>query len=69
MSRKYTLIVRDKICMLSPATDSVLEVYKCYYKSPTFWWDGSLAEINAIIDGHQESFRHFIDWTAEVVPV
>ena len=67
--QKYVMIVRDKIYLSNPVTDMILKAYGCYYKSPTFLWDGSLSSANAIIDKYRERFGHMYDWSATFIPV
>lgn len=69
MNQKYIIVVRDRICLFNSATDSMLKAYRCYYKTPVFSWDGTLASADAIIDKYQPQFDHMIDWTASFVPV
>lgn len=69
MKKKYIMIVRDRICLFNSATDSMLKAYRCYFKSPVFSWDGTLASADAIIDKYRKQFGHMIDWTATFVPV
>ena len=69
MNQKYIIVVRDRICLFNSATDSTLKAYRCYYKTPVFSWDGTLASADAIIDKYQPQFDHMIDWLATFVPV
>lgn len=69
MLQKYIMIVRDRICMFHSVSDEMLKAYDCYYKSPVFLWNGSLASADAIIDKYHEQFGHMIDWAATFVPV
>lgn len=69
MAQKHIMIVRDRICMFRSTSDEMLKAYGCYYESPVFSWDGSLASADAIIDKYRERFIHMIDWVATFVPV
>jgi hypothetical protein len=69
MLKKYIMIVRDEIRMPSPRNDEILETFGCYYKSPVFLADGSLASFDREIDKLYERFRHFLKWTAEIIEV
>lgn len=69
MSKKYILQVRDRITIFNLVTDSILEAYGCYYESPVFLWDGTLASADTIIDKYLHQFCHMINWTATFEPV
>lgn len=69
MMKKYIIIVRDRIYSSHPVTDEALERLDCLYKSPVFFWDGSLASADAIIDKFCAQFGHMLNWTANFVPV
>lgn len=69
MTKKYYMIVRDRIILGRPHTDSDLERLDGIYKSPVFLTDGTLEGLDAAIDYFRRYFNHFIDWTATVVEV
>ena len=69
MAQKYVMIVRDRICMFRSVSDEMLKACGCYYKSPIFSWNGSLASADTIIDKYRKQFGHMIDWTATFVSV
>ena len=69
MLKKYILVVRDNISTPKPKTDETLKTLDCYYQSSEFTSDGTQEHLNAAIDEHQHNFKHFIDWTAELVEV
>ena len=69
MTKKYVLVVRDKIITFKPKTDETLKFFDCYYQSPAFTLDVNSAPIDYVIDKFQHNFRHFLDWNAELVEV
>ena len=52
------VIVRDNIIMpdIIP-TDTDLEALDCYYESPVFFADGSIASFQAAIERYYEQFN------------
>ena len=69
MTKKYYMIVRDRIILGRPYTDSSLERLDCIYKSPVFLTDGTFEGLDATIDCFSKHFGHFVDWTATVIEV
>ena len=69
MIKQYILIVRDKIITPKPNTDETLKQLNCYYQSPVFTAEENLTTIDFAIEKYHEHFKHFIDWSAELVEV
>ena len=67
--KSYILIVRDGIHLSRIKTDAALQTVDCYYQSPVFEADGTLAAFDQAIDYFQPNFSHFVDWCAEIVAV
>lgn len=67
--QKYMLIVRDKIITPHPCADEDLKRLDCYYESPIFFSDGTIASFQAAIERYYKHFKHFFDWSAELVAV
>jgi hypothetical protein len=68
VKKHYKLIVRNNICIPRPYADN-LKYLDSFYQSPAFLWDGSFASLDVIINDYQVNFSHFLDWSANVVPV
>ena len=69
MTKKYVLVVRDKIITPKPNTDETLKRLDCYYQSPEFTLDVNSASVEEIIEKYRHHFSHFRDWSAELVEV
>ena len=70
MTKKYVLVVRDKIITLTkPNTDDTLKRLDCHYQSPEFTLDVNFASIEDVIEKYQHHFSYFLDWSAELVEV
>lgn len=69
VKKQYKLIVRNNICIPRPHTDDDLKCLDSFYQSPVFLWDGSFASLDVLINDYQVNFSHFLDWSANVVPV
>ena len=69
MAKKYILVVRDKIHTNKPNTDGTLKTLDCYYESPVFNAEGTQEDLNAAINKYQQEFKHFINWSAELIEV
>ena len=67
--QKYMLVVRDKIILPRPCTDEDLKCLDCYYESPVFSANGSISSFQDAIERYYTHFKHFFDWTAELVAV
>ena len=69
MLKKYVLIVRDKITISKPNTYETYKRMDCYYESPMFYADGTLQSFDKAFDYFCHEFKHFIDWSAELIEV
>lgn len=69
MQKQYFLVVRDEIATSKVKTDETLKALDCYYQSPEFLSDRTQESLNAVIEKYQQDFKHFINWTAELVEV
>lgn len=70
MTKKYVLVVRDKIITLTkPNTDETLKRLDCHYQSPEFTLDVNSASAEKVIEKYRHHFSHFRDWNAELVEV
>ena len=69
MLKKYVLVIRDEISTSKPKTDETLKMLDCYYESPIFNAEGTQEDLNAAIEKYQQDFKHFKNWSAELVEV